>query len=211
MESGIGKYIAEHSTGERPFLDSLHRAANIHMLHGRMSCGHEEGSLLRMIMRMIKPMNVLEIGTFCGYSAICMAEGIPEGGKVWTFEVNDEQEPFTRPWIERSGVAHKIEFIIGDGVELAAGLGVEFDAAFIDGDKRTYAEAYRTAMGVVKKGGFIIADNTLWDGHVADPEYDYDPQTKGIRDFNDIVAADERVEQLMLPLRDGLTIIYKKT
>jgi predicted O-methyltransferase YrrM len=128
---------------------------------------------------------------------------------VYTFEINDEQEDFTRPWIENSPVADKIRFIIGNAITEAPQLGITFDMAFIDGDKRTYKETYEMALAVVRKGGFIIADNTLWDGHVVDQRYDRDPQTQGIETFNDYILKDPRVEQVILPLRDGLTLIRK--
>lgn len=160
-----------------------------------------------MLVRMIRPKNILEVGTFSGYSAICMAEGLEEGGKVYTFEINDEQEEFTRPWIEGSAVADKIEFIIGDAITEAPKLGIEFDMAFIDGDKRTYLETYEMTLKVVHKGGFILADNTLWDGHVLEKPAPADRQTQGIESFNDYVAKDPRVEKVILPLRDGLTIL----
>ena len=143
-----------------------------------------------MLVQMIRPKNILEVGTFSGYSALCMAEGLEEGGKVYTFEINDEQEDFTRPWIEGSPVGDKIVFRIGDALTEAPKLGV--------------------ALKVVKNGGFIVADNTLWDGHVVDHAYDRDPQTRGIEDFNDYVAQDPRTEQVILPLRDGLTLIRKR-
>ena len=133
-----------------------------------------------------------------------------EGGKVYTCEINDEQEDFTRPWIEGSPMADKVEFIIGDAIKEAPKLGLEFDMAFIDGDKRTYVETYEMVLKILRPGGFILADNTLWDGHVTDPAYDRDHQTQGIRRFNDHIAQDNRVEQVMLPLRDGLTLIRKK-
>ena len=174
-----------------------------------MASGHLQGRLLKMLVRMARPRNILEVGTFSGYSAICMAEGLDEGGKVYTFEINDEQEDFTRPWIEGSPVADKIEFIIGDAITEAPRLGIVFDMAFIDGDKRTYIQAYEMALTVVRQGGFILADNTLWDGHVVDHAYDRDRQTRGIEEFNDLVARDPRVERVILPMRDGLTIIRK--
>jgi predicted O-methyltransferase YrrM len=136
-----------------------------------------------------------------------MAEGLEEGGRLYTFEINDEQEDFTRPWIEGSGVADKIEFIIGDALTEAPRLGITFDMAFIDGDKRTYKETYEMVLSILRSGGFILADNTLWDGHVVDHNYDRDPQTKGIETFNDLLVNDSRVEQVILPLRDGLTLI----
>lgn len=210
MDSEIEKYILDHSDPEGDYLYRLYRATNIHLLHGRMASGHLQGRVLKMLVRMIRPKNILEIGTFSGYSAICLAEGLEEGGMVYTFEINDEQEYFTRPWIEQSAVADKIRFIIGDAMTEAPKLGVEFDMAFVDGDKRTYMESYEMVLSLLRPGGFILADNTLWDGHVVDHAYDKDKQTHGIEAFNDFVARDPRVERVMLPLRDGLTLIYKK-
>lgn len=207
MDEELEKYVLGHIDAEGDYLYRLYRATNIQLLHGRMASGHLQGRLLKMLVRMIRPKRILEVGTFGGYSAICLAEGLDEGGKVYTFEINDEQEDFTRPWIEGSAVADKIEFIIGDAITEAPRLGVTFDMVFIDGDKRTYIETYEMALSVVRKGGFIIADNTLWDGHVVDPAYDRDQQTQGIRRFNDYIAADTRVEKVILPLRDGLTIL----
>lgn len=209
MDTTLESYILSHIDQEGDYLHRLYRATNIHTIHGRMASGHLQGRLLKMLVTMIRPRNILEVGTFSGYSAICMAEGLEEGGKVWTFEINDEQEDFTRPWIEGSPVTDKIKFIIGDAITMAPSLGVVFDMAFVDGDKRTYVETYEMAMSVLRRGGYIIADNTLWDGHVTDHAYDRDSQTAGIRRFNDHVAADPRVEKVILPLRDGLTIIRK--
>ncbi len=210
MTEDIEKYVLAHSEPEGDYLYRLYRATNIHTIHGRMASGHLQGRLLKMLVSMIRPKNILEVGTFSGYSAICMAEGLDEGGKVWTFEINDEMEDFTRPWIENSPVADKIDFRIGDANVEAPKLGVTFDLAFVDGDKRTYVETYEMVLRLLRPGGYIIADNTLWDGHVTDPAYDQDHQTQGIRQFNDHVAADNRVEQVIVPLRDGLTLIRKK-
>lgn len=210
MTPELESYLLAHSDPEGDYLYRLYRATNIHLLHGRMASGHLQGRVLKMLVRMAQPKNILEIGTFSGYSAICLAEGLPEGGMVYTFEINDEQEDFTRPWIENSPVADKIKFIIGDALTEAPKLDVEFDMAFIDGDKRTYMESYEMVLSVLRPGGFILADNTLWDGHVVDHAYDKDRQTQGIEEFNDFVAHDERVERVMLPLRDGLTLIYKR-
>ena len=162
------------------------------------------------LVQMIRPKNILEVGTFSGYSALCMAEGLDDDGHLYTFEINDEQEDFTRPWIEGSPVADKVSFIIGDAITEAPRLGITFDLAFIDGDKRTYKETYEMVLSILRPGGFILADNTLWDGHVVDHSYDRDPQTKGIETFNDYLAHDPRVEQVILPLRDGLTLIRKR-
>ena len=206
----IEDYISRHIDAEGDYLYRLYRATNIHTIHGRMASGHLQGRLLKMFVEMIRPKNILEVGTFSGYSALCLAEGLQEGGKVYTFEINDEMEDFTRPWIEGSDVADKIDFRIGDANILAPQLGIEFDMAFIDGDKRTYLDTFNMVMDILRPGGFILADNTLWDGHVTDPAYDHDQQTQGIRIFNDAIASDERVEKVILPLRDGLTVIRKK-
>ena len=214
----LDPYIAAHIDPEGDYLYRLYRATNIHTIHGRMASGHLQGRLLKMLVEMVRPRHVLEVGTFSGYSALCMAEGLktlmaeePQvARKLYTFEINDEMEDFTRPWIEGSGLAELIDFRIGDANQLAPRLGVMFDMAFVDGDKRTYVETYETVLPLLNPGGFILADNTLWDGHVIDPAYDHDHQTQGIRAFNDHVTADTRVEKVILPLRDGLTIIRKK-
>ncbi len=210
MHYDLDEYVLRHTEAEPEYLYRLWRATNIRTIHGRMASGHLQGRLLKMLVEMIQPQRVLEVGTFSGYSAISMAEGLPEGGRLYTFEINDEMEDFTRPWIEGSEVADKIEFIIGDALTEAPKLGITFDMAFIDGDKRTYCECYEMVMGILRPGGFILADNTLWDGHVVDESYSKDHQTQGIVDFNDHVARDVRTEQVILPLRDGLTIIRKK-
>ena len=174
----IGQYILSHSDPEPDYLYRLYRATNIHTLHGRMASGHLQGRLLKMLVQMIRPKTILEVGTFSGYSALCMAEGLDSDGS--------------------------------DAITEAPRLGITFDMAFIDGDKRTYVETYEMVLSLLRDGGFILADNTLWDGHVCDPAYDHDQQTLGIRRFNDLVAADPRVERVILPLRDGLTLIRKK-
>ena len=206
----LDDYILAHTDPEPDYLYRLWRATNVHTIHGRMASGHLQGRLLKMLVRMIRPQRVLEVGTFSGYSAISMAEGLPDDGHLYTFEINDEMEDFTRPWIEGSPVASKITFIIGDALIEAPKLGLTFDLAFIDGDKRTYRDCYEMVMTILRPGGFILADNTLWDGHVVDHDYDRDRQTQGIETFNDYIAADDRVEQVILPLRDGLTLIRKK-
>jgi len=205
----IDNYILAHTSPEPDYLYRLWRATNVHTIHGRMASGHLQGRLLKMLVTMIRPKNILEIGTFSGYSAIAMAEGLDDEGHLYTFEINDEMEDFTRQWIEQSPVADKITFVIGDAMTEAPRLGVEFDMAFIDGDKRTYCECYDTVLPLLRPGGFLIADNTLWDGHVIDHAYDHDRQTQGIERFNDYVARDPRTEQVILPLRDGLTLVRK--
>ena len=211
MTDELQQYVLAHSEPEGDYLYRLYRATNIYLLHGRMASGHLQGRLLKMLVQMIRPKRVLEVGTFSGYSAICMAEGLEPDAKLYTYEINDEQEDFTRPWIENSPVADRIDFRIGDAAQEAPRLGVIFDLVFIDGDKRHYVETFEALLPVINKGGFVLADNTLWDGHVTDPAYDRDQQTVGIRRFNDYIAANPQVEQVILPLRDGLTLIRIKS
>lgn len=215
----LDDYILNHIEPEGDYLHRLWRATNIHTIHGRMVSGHLQGRLLKLLVLMLKPQRILEVGTFSGYSALCMAEGLKqvhlsrgaEGARpmLYTYEINDEMEDFTRPWIEGSDVSDYIDFRIGDAIAEAPRLGLTFDMAFLDGDKRTYVEAYETLLPLINSGGAILADNTLWDGHVVDPAYDHDHQTVSIRQFNDHVAADPRVETVILPERDGMTLIVK--
>ena len=205
--STLDEYVLSHIDAEPEYLHRLWRATNVHMLHGRMASGHLQGRLLKMFVKMVNPQNIIEVGTFSGYSALCMAEGLSGDGHLYTFEINDEQEPFTRKWIEESPWADRITFIIGDAASEAKKIGKRFDLAFLDGDKRTYVETYEALLPLMNKGGFILADNALWDGHVTEAEYDNDRQTVGIRRFNDYITSDNRVEKVILPLRDGLTII----
>lgn len=207
----LDNYIVNHSDPEDEYLYRLYRATNIHTIHGRMQSGHLQGRLLKMLVLMRRPKYILEVGTFSGYSAICMAEGLSESGvtgsKLFTFEINDEMEDFARSWIEGSAVSPWIDFRIGDACVEAPRLGVTFDMTFVDGDKRRYVETYEAILPLMNPGGIILADNTLWDGHVIDPAYDHDHQTLGIRAFNDHVRDDKRVEKVIVPVRDGLTII----
>lgn len=205
----LDKYILEHIDPEGQYLKDLYRATNLKLLRPRMASGHLQGRMLKLFVEMIRPKNILEIGTYSGYSAICLAQGLGKDGHLYTFEINDEQEDFTRPWIENSPVADKITFTIGDALEVVPQMNIVFDLAFIDGDKRKYIEYYEMVLKQLSKGGYIIADNTLWDGHVIEQAKHNDLQTIGIQQFNDFVAKDDRVEKVILPLRDGLTIIRK--
>lgn len=213
QQAELDEYVLSHSDAEPDYLYRLYRDTNVRLLHGRMASGHLQGRMLKMLVKMVRPKNVIEVGTFSGYSALCIAEGLDDDAHLYTFEINDEQEDFTRPWIEGSEHGNKVSLIIGDAIKeapkLCEGKGITFDMAFIDGDKRTYLETYETLLPLMSDGAFILADNTLWDGHVTDPEYDRDRQTVGIRRFNDHVASDPRVERVIIPLRDGLTIIRK--
>lgn len=210
METTLDEYILQHIDAESDYLQRLYRDAWVHLMNPRMSSGHLQGRLLKMIVEMVHPHRILEIGTFAGYSALCMAEGLTDDDRLYTFEIDDELEDFTRRWIEGSPIGHRVEFIIGDALQLVPTLGVKFDFVFIDGDKRQYLDYYEMALEHTAPKAFILADNTLWDGHVVEDAYLRDNQTKAIRQFNDFVASDSRVEKVILPLRDGLTIIRKK-
>ena len=209
LTTPLDQYIADHSSPEGDYLYKLFRATHIEILAPQMASGHIQGRLLKFLVKMIRPHRILEIGTFTGYSALCMAEGLEDDSKLYTFEVEDELEDFTRRWINGSQFADKIEFIIGDALDIVPTLGEKFDMVFIDGNKREYIKYYEMAMEHLADGGWILADNTLWDGHVIEPERQ-DAQTNGVRAFNDLIRNDERVEVVILPLRDGLTIIRKK-
>ena len=207
----LDEYILSHIDAESDYLHALYRDTHLRLLYPRMASGHLQGRLLKMLVQMIRPRLVLELGTYSGYSALCLAEGLPADGKLYTFEVNDEQEDFTRPWLENSPWASCIDFRIGDALTEVPRLGLTFDLAYIDADKRRYVEYYEMVMQHLAPGGYIIADNTLWDGHVLEEHpRPSDLQTLGIQRFNDRVAQDERVEKVILPLRDGLTLIRKK-
>ena len=207
MDDALDDYIRTHTTPERPELYRLWRATNTQLVRGRMASGHVQGQLLRMLVGMVRPRRILEVGTFSGYSALAMAAALPPGGELYTFEVNDEMEDFARGWFDASPYGSHIRFTVGDALTIVPTLGLDFDFIFIDGDKRQYADYYAMAKRHLAHGGYIVADNTLWDGHVVDPAYDRDAQTQGIRRFNDLVVADPEVECVILPLRDGLTLI----
>lgn len=206
----IDNYILQHIDPEEEYLKRLYRETHVKILNPHMASGHLQGCVLKMLTQMIAPQRVLEIGTYTGYSALCIAAGLPAGGVLHTIERNDELEDFTRPWIEGSPQAPKIVLHFGNALTLAPTLGETFDMVFIDGDKCEYRAYYEMLFPLVAPHGYMVADNTLWDGHVIDPAYDRDGQTLGIRDFNDTVASDTRVEKVILPLRDGLTLIRKK-
>ena len=206
----IEAYILQHMDEESDYLKALYRQAHLKLINPRMTSGHLQGRLLKMLVQLARPQRVLEIGTFAGYSALCMAEGLSEGALLHTYEIDDELEDFTRPWIEGSPYGDKVCFHIGNALEEVPLLGEVFDFVFMDGDKRQYMEYYEMILQHTSPGALILADNTLWDGHVVDKAYLNDRQTVAINEFNAFVAADKRVEKLILPLRDGLTMIRKK-
>ena len=224
----LEEYISVHSTPENEVLESIVRDTHIHILNPHMLSGHVQGRVLSMISHMIRPNRILELGTFTGYSALCLAEGLSEDGELVTIEHNDELEDTIRRNLAKSPLSSKIRLIIGDAKEILPKIGLSaegglysvspedglsasavFDLVFIDADKREYCAYLDLVYPLLPVGGFILADNTLWDGHIIDPAYDKDKQTLGLRAFNDRLAADERFEKVILPLRDGLTLIRK--
>lgn len=209
LNADIEKYIDEHSEQEPEVLSRLSRATHQKILRPRMLSGNLQGQLLKMLCRMNHARRVLELGTFTGYAAISMAMGLEEDGVVHTVDINDEIEEFTREYIDRSGLSDRIVFHIGDACEIIPQLDEMFDLVFIDADKRQYADYYRLVFDKVRPGGIIVADDVLWEGKVLD-EASRDAQTRGILDFNALVQADERVENLLLPIRHGLMLIRKK-
>lgn len=208
----IDEYISAHSTPENEVLQTIVRSTYNHVLNPHMLSGHVQGRVLSMISHMIRPKHILELGTFTGYSALCLAEGLAPGGRLLTIERNDELEDTIRHNLSLSPQGERIELRIGDCKELVFSELVKegpFELVFIDADKREYCAYLDLVYPLVPVGGFILADNTLWDGHIIDPAYDRDQQTLGLRAFNDKLAADDRFEQVILPLRDGLTLIRK--
>lgn len=208
MTEEIEDYIERHIDPEPEHLHRLRRTANIHLNNGRMVSGHLQGRLLKMLTELTAPRLALELGTFAGYSALCIAEGLPEEGRLITVEHDDELEDFIRARLAESPAGRKVELMTGDALEVCRTLpGKSVDLLFMDADKRAYPEYWKEARRLVRKGGLIIADNTLWGGHVCDPAYDRDRQTLGIREFNRLVAEDPGVEKVIVPLRDGLTLV----
>ncbi|HEY8402808.1 MAG TPA: O-methyltransferase [Cytophagaceae bacterium] len=208
LDKELQKYIEAHTEQEPEVLKRLSRETYAKVLMPRMLSGHLQGRLISMMSHMIAPMNILEIGTFTGYSAICFAEGLREGGKVYTIDINEELETMVRRFFKESGVEDKVEYIIGNALEVIPTLNKEFDLVFIDADKINYLNYYEMVLPIVRKGGFIIADNVLWSGKVVG-EGKIDKDTRAMLEFNDFVNKDERVQNVLLPVRDGLMILRK--
>lgn len=206
----IEEYILNHSDAEPDYLAKINRATHLRLINPRMLSGHFQGRVLAMFCQMIQPTRILELGTFSGYSALCMAEALPENGILHTIECDDELEDFILENFKNSEHGHKIKLHIGQALELIQHLNETFDLVFIDADKREYTAYYEAVLPKLRIGGFILADNTLWDGKVLTEAHENDKQTIEIMHFNNYITNDLRVEKVMLPLRDGLTIIRKK-
>ncbi|MDA3866157.1 MAG: O-methyltransferase [Salinivirgaceae bacterium] len=206
----LDDYIRQHSSPESELLQELSRQTHLKVMRPRMLSEHIQGRVLSMLSRMIVPQNILEIGTFTGYSALCLAEGLAKQGRLFTYDVNDEIEEFTRSFIEKSSFADQIIYKIADARDALPKLDVMFDLAFIDGDKRQYPGYFKLVLPKLRKGGFIIADNVLWSEKVIDESAHNDPYTKGVLDFNRMVTQSDEVENVIFPFRDGLMVLQKK-
>ena len=209
MTRKLEKYILDHSTPEDPVLEDLYRQTHIRFINPNMATGHLQGKFLEFISMMIRPGNILEIGTFTGYSAICLAKGLKPGGNLITIELNDELTDFAHDYFCLAGAESKITQLTGNALYIIPGLDYMFDLVFIDGDKREYIDYYRLIIDKVKPGGFILADNVLWGGRVIETETT-DPQARGIIDFNEMISKETIIDDVIIPIRDGLMIIRKK-
>ncbi len=208
--SGLQRYLDTFSTPEDPVLEELSRRTHLQTVYPQMISGPLQGRLLQFISHMIRPARILEIGTFTGYSAICLARGLREGGRLITLEANDEYEKIIREFFEKAGITGNAELIIGNALQILPELKGPFDLVFIDADKKEYSDYFDQVIGKVEAGGFILVDNVLWDGKVLSPEERMDEETAAIHRFNQKITADTRVENLLLPVRDGLMLIRKK-
>ncbi len=210
ISQALDDYVVAHSENEPELLYQLNRETNMNVLRPRMLSGHFQGRVLSMLSHMIQPEEVLEIGTYTGYSALCFAEGMKEGGRILTIDKNEELEDLVNTYIEKSPYSGRIECVIGDAMEIIPTLNRTFDLVFIDADKSNYINYYNLVFDKVRSGGYMIIDNVLWSGKVLEPVEDDDIDTKVLIELNQMIHNDERVQEVLLPIRDGLTIVRKK-
>lgn len=208
LPEDLQQYVDAHTEKANEVLEELERETYLKVLMPQMVSGHIQGQVLRMFSHMINPKYILEIGTFTGYSAICFADGLQEGGRLVTIDINDELEEMVERYFEKAGVKDKIDYYLGNALDIIPALDLTFDLVFIDADKINYSKYYDLVFNKVRKGGFIIADNVLWSGKVIQPHPDKD--TKALIEFNEKIQADERVENVLFPIRDGLMVVRKK-
>ena len=209
MDRRLEKYISDYSSPEDPVLSELYRETHTRFVNPNMASGHLQGLLLELIAKMIRPLKILEIGTYTGYSAICLAKGLMPGGKLITIEMHDELSDFSNYYFEKSGFGEVIQLLNGRAQDVIPSIEGPFDLVYIDGDKREYAEYFRLVFGKTSQGGYILADNVLWAGKILDGESG-DPQTRGVIEFNEMIKNQPGIEQIILPLRDGLMLIRKE-
>lgn len=210
IDQKLDDYVCAHTENEPEVLNALNRKTHLTVLRSRMLSGHFQGRLLSMLSHMIQPERILEIGTYTGYSAICLAEGLTENGKLTTIDINEELEDITREFIQKANLDNKIEYIIGDAMQIVPQLDEQFDLVFIDADKKNYCNYYHLVFDKVKPGGYILADNVLWSGKVVEDYEALDSETKIIMDYNKMVHEDPRVQEILLPIRDGLMLARKR-
>ncbi len=212
----LERYINRHSSPEDELLIELERETNLQITQPQMLSGHVQGRFLKLLVQMFRPRNILEIGTYTGYSALCMAEGLSDDGWIDTIEIEEEIADFARSFFARSPYGHRIHHHCGSALDVMPGLGHSYDLVFMDGDKREYPDYYALLMGdggcapLVHSGSYILADNILWYGKVVEPVHSGDRHTRGILRFNEMVLADDRVENVIIPMRDGLNLIRVK-
>ncbi len=210
ISADLQAYVEAHSDEESSLLADLNRDTYAKVMMPRMLSGHLQGRMLSMLSHMIQPKRILEIGTYTGYSAICMAEGLAQDGKLITLDINEELEVMVRGYFEKAGLTDKVDYRIGNAMDLIPAIDEEFDMVFIDADKKNYTNYFNLVFEKVRPGGFIIGDNVLWSGKVIQTEKKTDKDTQAILDFNRFVQEDDRVENVLFPVRDGLMVIRKK-
>ncbi len=210
IDEKLLQYAEAHTTEENQILKELNRETQAHVLNPRMLSGHLQGRVLSMLSHMIQPQSILEIGTYTGYSAICLCEGLQQHGKLFTIDINEELEEMVHKYFDKAGLGHKAEQLIGDATAIIPTLKTNFDLVFIDADKINYSLYYDLVFDKVNNGGYIIADNVLWSGNVLKPVAVSDEETKAITAFNEKIQNDNRVENVLLPIRDGLMVVRKK-
>lgn len=209
LPEAIQQYVEKHSQEEPPLLQQLDRETHAKVMMPRMLSGHLQGRVLSMLCRMIKPKNILEIGTYTGYSAICMAEGLAAQGKITTLDINEELETMVRGYFDKAGISHQVDYRIGNAMEIIPNLSGPFDLVFIDADKINYSNYFDLVIDKVEVGGYIIADNVLWSGKVVDIEKKIDKDTQALLDFNQKIQTSDQVQNVLFPIRDGLMIMRK--
>ncbi|WP_422362444.1 O-methyltransferase [Reichenbachiella sp.] len=207
IKKDIQDYSANHTTAASSLLEKIDRETNLNVLRPRMLSGHVQGRILSMLSHMIRPKCILEIGTYTGYSALCMAEGLSDDGKLYTIDINEELEPIVQQYFEESDYTSRLEYLIGDAMELIPTIDEKFDLVFIDADKVNYLNYYELVLNKMNPGGFVIADNILWSGKVTSSPKANDKDTKALIEFNQKVHEDSRVENVLMPVRDGLMIL----